>query len=49
MKMGHFNLSTLRNYLSGRGYDADIEGCAREFGIAPMTLAAWAATQRSAY
>jgi uncharacterized protein YbjT (DUF2867 family) len=29
------------------GYSADIPGLTREFGIAPTTLAAWAATQRS--
>lgn len=29
------------------GYDADIEGLTREFGIPPTTLAAWAAAQRS--
>jgi uncharacterized protein YbjT (DUF2867 family) len=28
------------------GYDADIAGMAREFGVTPTTLAAWANTQR---
>jgi uncharacterized protein YbjT (DUF2867 family) len=29
------------------GYDADIPASTREFGIAPTTLSAWAASQRS--
>jgi uncharacterized protein YbjT (DUF2867 family) len=30
------------------GYNADIAGCAREFGIAPTTFEVWAAAQRKA-
>jgi uncharacterized protein YbjT (DUF2867 family) len=41
------DMALMLDWFNRVGYDADIAGTAREFGITPTTLAEWAKTQRA--